>query len=137
MTSEAWIALGALIFTVIASAISTVVFLYGKMNADKSAIEDDLQALRMSSYEEFKTLRKEIGETASIARVEFGETILAIREKISQVEMWTRDQLSETRHILLGGMDMRHNIAVEKVEETDERVRRLEIFSAAKGYVPD
>lgn len=131
-----WVALAALIFTVIASAVSSVVFLYSKMNSDKKELEDDLQVLRMSSYEEFKTLRKEIGEASSIARMEFGETISAIREKVTQVELWMRDQLSQTRHTLIGGTDQKHMIAIEKIEETDNRVRKLEIFNASKGYVP-
>ena len=131
-----WVALAALLFTVVASAISSVVFLYSKMSADKTSLEEDLQVLRMSSYEEFKTLRKEIGEASSVARVEFGETISAIREKVTQVELWVRDQLTETRHTLVGGTDQKHMIAIEKIEETENRVRKLEIFNASKGYVP-
>jgi len=137
MTSEAWIALGALIFTIIAAVAASIVSLSNSKNEilkrmadDKESIDDELNALRMSAYEEYKTLRQEIGEATSVARVEFGETILAIREKVSQVEMWTRDQLTETRHFLIGGMDQRHAISIEKIEKSDERVRQLELKAA-------
>ncbi len=144
MTAEAWIALGALIFTVMASAVTSVVFLVGNKNAilkqmsdDKESIDAELMAIRMSAYEEDKTLRKEIGEGTSIARVEFGETVTAIREKIREVELWTRDQLAETRHTLTGSMDMRHSINQEKMEKIDEKVRQLELFNARQGYEPE
>ncbi len=87
MTSESWIALGALIFTIIAAVAAAVTFLSGNKNEilqrmadDKESIDKELDTLRMSSYEEYKTLRKEIGDATSVARVEFGETILAMRE---------------------------------------------------------
>lgn len=139
-----WIQLGALAFTIFASAISLVAILYShknqilhRMAEDKESIDGELTALRMSAYEEYTTLRKEIGESSSIARVEFGETVRAIREKITEVELWTRDQLSETRHTLIGGMDMRHSIAIEKIEKAEDRMRLLELFSAGQGYRPE
>ncbi len=141
---EAWIELGALIFTILASAMGSVAILYNHKNQiltrmanDKESIDDELMALRMSAYEEYKTLRKEIGDATSIARVEFGETIRAIREKITEVELWTRDQLSETRHTLIGGMDQRHVIGIDMIEKIEDRMRLLELFSAAQGYKPD
>ena len=144
MTSESWIALGALIFTIIAATAAAVVFLAGNKNEilarmadDKESIDEELNALRMSAYEEYKTLRKEIGDATSVARVEFGETILAMREKITQVELWTRDQLSEARHTIIGGMDMRHSIVTEEIEKVEDRVRLLELFNAGQGYKPD
>ncbi len=143
MTSEAWIALGALVFTILAATAAAVIFLSGSKNEilqrmadDKESIDEELMALRMSAYEEYKTLRREIGEATSVARVEFGETILAIREKITQVELWTRDQLSETRHTILGGMDMRHSIVTEEMEKIEGRIRLLELFNAGQGYKP-
>lgn len=141
---EAWIEIGALMFTILASAVGSVAVLYknkneilDRMAKDKESIDEELKAIRMSAYEEYKTLRKEIGEATSIARVEFGETIRAIREKITEVELWTRDQLSETRHTLIGGMDQRHVISIEMIEKIEDRMRLLELFSAGKGYRPD
>lgn len=141
---EAWIEIGALMFTILASAVGSVAVLYKNKNEildrmvkDKESIDEELKAIRMSAYEEYKTLRKEIGEATSVARVEFGETIRAIREKITEVELWTRDQLSETRHTLIGGMDQRHVISIEMIEKIEDRMRLLELFSAGKGYRPD
>lgn len=139
-----WIQLGALAFTILVSAMGLVAILFShknqiltRMSEDKKSIDDELNALRMSAYEEYKTLRQEIGDSSSIARVEFGETVLAIREKITQVELWTRDQLSETRHTLIGGMDMRHNIVTEMIEKNEDRMRLLELFCAGQGYRPE
>jgi len=139
-----WIQLGALAFTIFASAMGLVGILYShknqillRMKEDKESIDEELKALRLSAYEEYTTLRKEIGEATSIARVEFGETIRAIREKINEVELWTRDQFSETRHTLIGGMDMRHSIAIEMIEKTEDRLRLLELFNAGQGYKPE
>ena len=144
MTSEAWIALGALVFTILTATAAAIVFLSGSKNEilqrmadDKESIDEELKAIRMSAYEEYTTLRKEIGEATSIARVEFGETVRAIREKINEIELWTRDQLSETRHTILGGMDQRHVIAIEMIEKIEDRMRLLELFSAGKGYRSD
>lgn len=141
---DAWIELGALIFTILASGMGSVAVLYknkneilDRMAKDKESIDDELNALRMSAYEEYKTLRKEIGDATSIARVEFGETIRGLREKINEVELWIRDQLSETRHTMIGGMDQRHVIAIEMIEKIQDRMRLLELFSAGKGYKPD
>lgn len=141
---EAWIEIGALMFTILASAVGSVAVLYknkneilDRMAKDKESIDEELKAIRMSAYEEYKTLRKEIGEATSVARVEFGETIRAIREKITEMELWTRDQLSETRHTLIGGMDQRHVISIEMIEKIEDRMRLLELFSAGKGYRPD
>ena len=144
MTAETWITLGALVFTMFVSAVGAVAFLnknkneiLKQMQDDKESIETELMAIRMSAYEEYKTLRKEIGDTALIARKEFGETVLAIREKVNQLELWTRDQLTETRHTFAGSMDMRHSIAIEKIEKTDDRLRQVELFAARKGYDND
>lgn len=133
---EAWIELAALMFTILVSAMTSVAVLYRRMAADKESIDDELLALRMSAYEEYKTLRKEIGDATSIARVEFGETIRAIREKITEVELWVRDQMSETRHTILGGMDQRHVIALEMIEKIQDRMRLLELFAAGQGFKP-
>jgi len=141
---QQWSTLGTLAFTILLSAMGLVAILYNhknqiltRMGEDKQSIDDELTALRQSAYEEYTTLRKEIGESSSIARVEFGETVLAIRQKITEVELWTRDQLSETRHTLISGMDMRHSIAIEMIEKTEDRMRYLELFAAGQGYRPE
>ncbi len=140
MATESWIALSALAFTVLLSSGGLVAILFShkneilnKMAEDKESTDQELMAIRMSAYEEYKTLRKEIGDVASISRKEFGDTIHSIREKVTQVELWVRDQLTDTRHTLTGSMDMRHNIVVEKMEKTDDRVRVLELHAAQKG----
>ncbi len=137
MTSESWIALAALIFAILGSSAAFIMALYTNKNEilrqmtdDKEALENDLQALRMSAYEEYKTLRKEIGDSATVARKEFGETVYAIREKMTQIELWIRDQLADTRHTLTGSMDMRHSIVIEKLEKNEDRVRKLELDAA-------
>jgi hypothetical protein len=144
MTGELWAALGALIFTIFGASVASVTTLFNHKNQileqmakDKESTDQELMAIRMSAFEEYKTLRREIGDVASISRKEFGETIVALREKVTQVELWVRDQLTETRHTLNGSMDMRHTIVVEKLEKTDDRVRELEMFAAKRGFVSD
>jgi hypothetical protein len=144
MTGELWAALGALIFAVLGGSVTSVATLFNHKNQileqmakDKESTDQELMAIRMSAFEEYKTLRREIGEVASISRKEFGETIVALREKVTQVELWVRDQLTETRHTLTGSMDMRHTIVVEKLEKTDDRVRELELFAAQRGFNAD
>lgn len=141
MTAETWVTLGALVFTMFVSAVGAVAFLnknkneiLKQMHDDKESIETELQAIRMSAYEEYRTLRKEISEVSSISRKEFGETVAAIREKVTQIELWSRDQLTDTRHTLIGSIDVRHGMAMEKIETNAERIRRIELFIARKGY---
>jgi len=137
---DGWIALGILVLTIIVSAIGIVAVLFknknvilAKMTQDKEAIDIELMGIRLSAFEEYKTVRKEINELASISRKEFGETILAMREKLTQIELWVRDQLSDTRHTLVGGMDMRHSIALEMIEKMQDRLRALELLIAGQG----
>lgn len=144
MTAEAWAAIAALIFAILVATATSVTVLFNhknqilkQMTDHKESTDQELTAIRMSAFEEYKTLRRELVDIASISRREFGETINAIREKVTQVELWTRDQLASTRHTLMGGMDVRHNILIEKLEKTDGRVRGLELYSAKNGYGPE
>lgn len=131
-----WVEVAALMFTILASAVGSVTVLYNRMAKDKKSIDDELLALRMSAYEEYKTLRKELGDATSIARVEFGETVHAIREKVTEVELWTRDQLANTRHNMMGGVDQRFLTITDMVDKVEERMRQLELHSARQGSHP-
>ena len=133
MSAEAWIAMAALVFTMFTTTVGATTVILTKINRNKEALDQDLDALRMSAYEEYKTLRREIAEVSSISRREFGESVAAIREKVTQVELWIRDQLSETRHTLTGSMDMRYSIIEEKLDGINERLRELELSIAARG----
>jgi hypothetical protein len=103
-----------------------------KIDENNKELKKELSAIRAAAYEEYTTLRKEMAESTSIAYREFGETVYGIREKVTQVELWVRDQLKETRHTLQGGMDVRHQIALDGIKEVDDRVRQLEIGSPRK-----
>jgi predicted DNA-binding protein (UPF0251 family) len=134
MTGEAWVALGGLVLTILVTTVTTTSMILTKINKNKEELDQELTAIRMSAFEEYKTLRREIAEVAMISRKEFGDTIYAMREKVTQVEIWIRDQLTETRHTLTGSMDMRHSMAMEKLEKTEERMRQLELFAAKGGF---
>jgi hypothetical protein len=94
---------------------------------NKEDLNKELVAIRDAAYEEYTILRKEISDSSSLAYREFGETVHGIREKVTQVELWIRDELKDTRHTLQGGMDVRHQIALDGIKEVDDRVRQLEI----------
>src|SRR5258708_31532229 len=130
MTAEAWIAAAALIITVFATAITATMVIVTKINRNKEQLDEDLTAIRLASYEEYKTLRREIQDVSTISRREFGDTVHAIREKVVQIELWTRDQLAEIRASFSRTVDMRHSMAMDKIEKTDDRVRQLELFAA-------
>lgn len=51
---------------------------------------------------------------------------------VAALVWWLSVQFKETRHTLRGAMDMRFAILDEKIDETNERVRQLEIKQAAK-----
>lgn len=135
-----WIALGALIVTIliasggiIAKLTSNNIVVLEKIAENKDHLDDELMAMRIASYEEFKILRKEMSDASFNDHREFGESLAAIREKVNQIELWTRDQLKETRHSLSGSMDMRYSIIDEKIEKTNERVRLIEIDNARRN----
>ena len=130
MTAEAWIAAAALIFTVFATAITATMVIVTRINRNKEQLDEDLTAIRLAAYEEYKTLRREIGDVSVISRREFGETVHSIREKVVQMELWTRDQLTEIRLHFSKTVDVRHGMAMDKIEKTDDRVRQLELFAA-------
>ena len=134
MGVQEWIALGAL-FVAITAALFTIMSrqtdnrnqILNRIEKNKEELNEELAAIRISAFEEYKILRKELTDTMSAAYREFGETVYGIREKVTQVELWIRDELKDTRHTLQGGMDMRHSITNEKIEKVDDRVRQLEI----------
>lgn len=137
MGAAEWIAFAGLIFAIFTSAAGIVGTMVGNKNVilvqmadDKRDLETELSAIRISAYEEYKILRKEMAEAAALSYREFGESLLALREKVNQVELWTRDQLKETRHTLSGSMDMRYGMLDEKLDETKERIRLIEIENA-------
>ena len=134
MSAEAWIAMTALVFTMFASSIIATMTILTRINKNKEELDEELSALRLAAYEEYKTLRKEISDVAAVSRREFGESIHAIREKVTQVELWTRDQLMDTRSSLGRSIDSRLGMAMDKIEKTDSRVRQLELFTAKVGY---
>lgn len=134
MGAQEWIALGALIVAIFGSSIGIVVKLSDNKNqildriaANKEDLDNELLAIRMAQFEEYKILRKEMNDISALTYREFGESLRAIREKINVVELWIRDELSKTRHTLIGGMDQRHEILRERLDEIDGRVRLLEI----------
>ena len=139
MGAQEWIAFGALCVAIIGSFLG-IMFrqtdnrnqILTRIEKNKEELNDELSAIRIAAYEEYKILRKEMSDTAAVAYREFGETVFGIREKVTQVELWIRDELKETRHTLQGGMDMRHSITDEKIEKVSDRVRQLEISSPRK-----
>lgn len=127
MDNKAWIELGALVFSIFASTLSATAYILAKINRNKGELDQELTAIRLAAFAEYKILLDRIAEASDRAFEQFGETILSIREKVNQVELWFRDELSRNRHTLQGGMDQRHQIAVEKIEGVEERLRKVEI----------
>src|SRR6267154_5234841 len=140
MGAQEWIAFGALCVAIIGAFLGIGSRqtdnrnqILSRIEANREELNDELSAIRIAAYEEYKILRREMAEAHGTAYREFGETVLAIREKVTQVELWIRDELKDTRHTLQGGMDMRHSIADEKIEKVSERVRQLEISGSRKS----
>jgi len=134
MGAQEWIAFGALCLGIIVAfwnigsrQTDNRNQILSRIEANREELNDELSAIRIAAYEEYKILRKEMAEAHGVAYREFGETVLAIREKVTQVELWIRDELKDTRHTLQGGMDQRHVITDEKIEKVSDRVRQLEI----------
>ena len=134
MGAQEWIAFGALCIAIIGCFLGIMSRqtdnrnqILNRIEKNKEELADELAAIRISAFEEYKILRKELTDTMSAAYREFGETVYGIREKVTQVELWIRDELKDTRHALQGGKDMRHSIAEEKIEKVSDRVRQLEI----------
>ena len=140
MGAQEWIAFGALCTAIIGCFVGIMSRqtdnrnqILNRIEKNKEELNEELAAIRISAFEEYKILRKELTDTMSAAYREFGETVYGIREKVTQVELWIRDELKETRHTLQGGMDMRHQIALDGIKEVDDRVRKLEITSSHKS----
>ena len=134
MGAQEWIAFGALCTAIIGCFVGIMSRqtdnrnqILNRIEKNKEELNEELAAIRISAFEEYKILRKELTDTMSAAYREFGETVYGIREKVNQVELWIRDELKDTRHTLQGGMDMRHQIALDGIKEVDDRVRQLEI----------
>jgi len=134
-----WIAFGTLCVAILGAFLTMMSRqtdnrnkILNRIEQNKEELNEELAAIRISSYEEYKVLRKELADTVSLAYREFGETVFGIREKVTQVELWIRDELKDTRHTLQGGMDMRHSITDEKIEKVSDRVRQLEIGNQRK-----
>lgn len=134
MGAQEWIAFGALCVAIIGAFLTIMSRqtdnrnqVLNKIDENNKELKKELSAIRAAAYEEYTTLRKEMAESTSIAYREFGETVYGIREKVTQVELWIRDELKDTRHTLQGGMDVRHQIALDGIKEVDDRVRQLEI----------
>ena len=132
--AQEWIAFGALCTAIIGCFVGIMSRqtdnrnqILNRIEKNKEELNEELAAIRISAFEEYKILRKELTDTMSAAYREFGETVYGIREKVTQVELWIRDELKDTRHTLQGGMDMRHSITDEKIEKVSDRVRQLEI----------
>ena len=139
MGAQEWIAFGALCTAIIGCFVGIMSRqtdnrnqILNRIEKNKEELNEELAAIRISAFEEYKILRKELTDTMSAAYREFGETVYGIREKVTQVELWIRDELKDTRHTLQGGMDMRHSIAEEKIEKVSDRVRQLEISNPRK-----
>lgn len=105
----------------------------GKIGENKEAIDDELTAMRQAAYKEYTELRREIEETSAKAYREFGESLLAIRTKVNQIEVWILNELKDTRHTLMGSIDMRHQKMDDKIEALNERIRQVEIEQARSG----
>jgi hypothetical protein len=139
MGAQEWIAFGVLCVAIMGAFLGIAYRqtdnrnqVLNKIDKNKEELNEELEAIRISAFEESRTLRKELTDTMSAAYREFGETVYGIREKVTQVELWIRDELKDTRHTLQGGMDMRHSIAEEKIEKVSDRVRQLEISNQRK-----
>ena len=139
MGVQEWIGFGALCVAIL-GAFAGIAYrqadnrnkILNRIEENKEELNDELSAIRIAAYEEYKILRKEMHDTATVAYREFGETVHGIREKVTQVELWIRDELKDTRHTLQGGMDMRHSITDEKIDKVSDRVRQLEIGGSRK-----
>jgi hypothetical protein len=138
--AQEWIAFGALVTAIIGAFLGIASRqtdnrnqILDRIEKNKEELNDELSAIRIAAYEEYKILRKEMSDTANVAYREFGETVLGIRQKVTEVELWIRDELKDTRHTLQGGMDMRHTITDEKIEKVSDRVRQLEIGNPRKS----
>ena len=139
MGVQEWIAFGALCVAIIGCFLGIMSRqtdnrnqILNRIEKNKEELNEELAAIRISAYEEYKILRKEMVDATTMAYREFGETVFGIREKVTQVELWIRDELKDTRHTLQGGMDMRHSITDEKIEKVSDRVRQLEIGNPRK-----
>ena len=134
MGAQEWIAFGVLCVAIMGAFLGIAYRqtdnrnqVINKIDKNKEELKQELSAIRAAAYEEYTTLRREMSDIMSAAYREFGETVYGIREKVTQVELWIRDELKDTRHTLQGGMDMRHQIALDGIKEVDDRVRQLEI----------
>lgn len=137
MGASEWIAFGGLLFTIASGGLGVVVVLFNnkaaileQMRLNKEDLDQELNAIRMSAYEEYKTLREEIQNVKDLARKEFGETIRSIREKINEVELWARDAMKKDYHSLNERIDNARDEALRKVENLENRTRQLEMFNA-------
>lgn len=134
MTAEAWIALVALAVTIVTAIVTATTVILNKISSNKEELDQELSAIRLAAYEEYKTLRKEIADIAESSRREFGETIHALREKVTEVELWIRDQLNDTKHHLTDSIEDRYAVAMGKLDKNEERLRQLELFTARVDY---
>lgn len=132
MAAEVWVALFTLVFTILTSAVGSVVVILNRISDNKEQLDTELTAIRIAAYEEYKILRREMQDGSQRSSVEFGESIKAIREKVTQVEIWFRDEISKVRHTLTGGMDMRYSLLEQRLDEIDKSVKSLEIENARR-----
>lgn len=134
MTAEV-IGLLALVFTILTSAVGSVVIILNRISDNKEQLDAELTAIRIAAYEEYKILRREMQDGSLRSSGEFGESIRAIREKVNQVELWFRDELAKTRHTLTGSMDMRYTLLEQRLDEIDKSVKSLELENARRQGV--
>lgn len=71
MTAEV-IGLLALVFTILTSAVGSVVIILNRISDNKEQLDAELTAIRIAAYEEYKILRREMQDGSQRSSVEFG-----------------------------------------------------------------
>lgn len=135
MTSEAWIAFGALLFTIFTVSGGGLWALFSRMSTNKDLlleqmknfgeeVDTEFTAIRQSAHIEYKDIRKEFNDSLTKAYLEMGEAPKAIREKVTQIELFMRDQFL-TKH----EYEKDHDRLLETIKMLGESIgRRLDKF---------
>lgn len=129
-----WITFASLMFTILTSVIVVSAKsannkneILDKINITKDDLDNELTAIRMAAYEEYKILRREMAESSNLAYREFGESLRAIREKTNQIEIWFRDELAKTRLAIINSTDIKCQEIKDNIDDLEDRVRKVEI----------
>ena len=135
MTSEAWIAFGALLFTIFTVSGGGLWALFSRMSSNKETILSEMKtfgeevdteftAIRQAAHIEYKDIRKEFNDALAKAYLEMGEGPKAIREKVNQIELFMRDN-----YLLKEDYARAHDRLLDTIKLLGESIdRRLDRF---------